>query len=256
MPASRVGDLLGSPSPWPGPRPRPRAAAPPLARLAAVAKQPGGSPPCRWWAPAWSGRSAARSGTTSVIVQTALRCAVLGGVNVGTVAWPHGTPAMKNWVKPRLSLSVSCQGQPTFMVSAHIAGWYGDAASPLYLFPFAAMFGGVAQLAAGMWAHRARDAIATAVHGMWGSFWLAYGILYLLAATGDLASRSASFLGWGSGSSHWPQSRPQSRLRRLARTSASPRPWVRWRVLPRGGWHQTGAVALTPSEPHRHPPSS
>jgi len=30
---------------------------------------------------------------------------------------------------------------------------------------------------AGMWAYRARDAVATAMHGMWGSFWIAYGIL-------------------------------------------------------------------------------
>ena len=75
----------------------------------------------------------------------------------------------------------------TFMVAAHIAGWYGTSASPLYLFPLAAMFGGVAQFAAGMWAYRARDAVATAVHGMWGSFWLAYGILFLLVAAGDVA---------------------------------------------------------------------
>ena len=81
----------------------------------------------------------------------------------------------------------------TFMVSAHIAGWYGDATSPLYLFPFAAMLGGVAQLAAGMWAYRARDAVATAVHGMWGSFWIAYGILFLLAATGNLRIPGAKF---------------------------------------------------------------
>jgi len=30
---------------------------------------------------------------------------------------------------------------------------------------------------AGMCAYRARDAVATAMHGMWGSFWIAYGIL-------------------------------------------------------------------------------
>jgi succinate-acetate transporter protein len=45
------------------------------------------------------------------------------------------------------------------------------------------MFGGVAQFLAGMWSYRARDAVATAMHGMWGSFWMAYGILQLLLAT-------------------------------------------------------------------------
>ena len=55
--------------------------------------------------------------------------------------------------------------------------------SGIFLFPFAAMFGGVAQFAAAMWSYRARDALATAMFGMFGSFWVAYGILNLLAAT-------------------------------------------------------------------------
>jgi uncharacterized protein len=75
----------------------------------------------------------------------------------------------------------------TFMVAAHLAGWYGGKASPEYLFPFAATFGGLAQFMAGMWAFRARDALATAMHGMWGAFWIAFGILFLLVATGDLS---------------------------------------------------------------------
>jgi uncharacterized protein len=75
----------------------------------------------------------------------------------------------------------------TFMVAANLAGWYGGKASPEFLFPFAAMFGGVAQFAAGMWAFRARDALASAVHSMWGAFWIAFGILFLLVAAGDLS---------------------------------------------------------------------
>ena len=71
----------------------------------------------------------------------------------------------------------------TFMVSTNLAGWYGNATSPVYLFPLAAVFGGVAQFAAAMWAYRARDGLATAMHGMWGSFWIAYGLLWLLVAT-------------------------------------------------------------------------
>ena len=38
----------------------------------------------------------------------------------------------------------------TFMVAARMAGWYGSAESPSFLFPFAAMFGGLAQFLAGM----------------------------------------------------------------------------------------------------------
>jgi uncharacterized protein len=76
----------------------------------------------------------------------------------------------------------------TFIVAANLAGWYGNAATPGYLFPFAAVFGGIAQFMAGMWAYRARDAVATAMHGMWGSFWIGYGILQLLLATHVLAT--------------------------------------------------------------------
>lgn len=76
----------------------------------------------------------------------------------------------------------------TFIVAAHLAHWYGvgEPQTLWYLFPFAAMFGGVAQFIAGMWAYKARDAIATAMHGMWGAFWLGFGILNLLLANGTL----------------------------------------------------------------------
>jgi hypothetical protein len=74
----------------------------------------------------------------------------------------------------------------TFIVAALLAKWYGGPTSPVYLFPFALFFGGVAQLAAGLFAYRARDGLATAMHGMWGSFWLAYGLLWILVATGAI----------------------------------------------------------------------
>src|SRR5919201_444402 len=68
----------------------------------------------------------------------------------------------------------------TFIVASNLAGWWGTPKSPLALAPFAAMFGGLAQFLAGMWAYKARDAIATLAHGTWGSFWLAYLILNIL----------------------------------------------------------------------------
>jgi succinate-acetate transporter protein len=86
----------------------------------------------------------------------------------------------------------------TFIVSAHLAGWYGNSDTPTYLAPFAATFGGIAQFAAGMWAFRARDALATAMHGMWGAFWIAYGLLYILSGIGLLSIPSgAQFLELG-----------------------------------------------------------
>jgi succinate-acetate transporter protein len=75
----------------------------------------------------------------------------------------------------------------TFMVATNLAGWWGNAHSGVYIFPFAVAFGGIAQLAAGMWSYRARDALATAIHGAWGSFWIGYGILWAFVAAGDLA---------------------------------------------------------------------
>ena len=68
----------------------------------------------------------------------------------------------------------------TFMVAAHMAGWYGGADTMLYLIPFVVLFGGLAQFLAGMWAFRARDGLATAMHGMWGAFWIAFGALGLM----------------------------------------------------------------------------
>src|SRR3954451_21619174 len=81
----------------------------------------------------------------------------------------------------------------TFMVAANMAGWYGTTGSKAYLWPFAAIFGGVAQFLAGMWGYRARDAVATAMHGMWGSFWIAFGILNLMFTTGVLDEPAPKF---------------------------------------------------------------
>lgn len=85
----------------------------------------------------------------------------------------------------------------TFMVAANMAGWFGTATSAIYIFPFAAIFGGVAQFIAGLWGYRARDGIATAMHGMWGSFWIAYGILWGLAAAGTITLPAGQFIPFG-----------------------------------------------------------
>lgn len=74
----------------------------------------------------------------------------------------------------------------TLLVGSNMAGWWGNAASPTMVFPFALMLGGVAQFLAGMWAYRARDGLATAMHGIWGTFWLAFGLYQLLVTTHDL----------------------------------------------------------------------
>lgn len=81
----------------------------------------------------------------------------------------------------------------TFMVAANMAGWYGNARSDLYLAPLVTVLG-VAQLLAGMWAYQARDGLATAMHGTWGSFWLGYGILTWMFAVGTLQRPQGEFI--------------------------------------------------------------
>jgi uncharacterized protein len=102
----------------------------------------------------------------------------------GVTDWRESTRVVLQPIAPPSILGLFGFAGATFIVAAHLAGWYGTAESPEFLFPFAAMFGGLAQFLAGMWSFRARDGVATAMHGMWGSFWLAYGILNLLAAVG------------------------------------------------------------------------
>jgi uncharacterized protein len=74
----------------------------------------------------------------------------------------------------------------TFIVTAHMVGWYGSANSPILIFPFAVAAGGIMQGAAALWAFKARDGLATAIHGIWAAFWLGYGLLNLLIAVGDV----------------------------------------------------------------------
>ena len=72
----------------------------------------------------------------------------------------------------------------TFMMAALLCRWFGSLATTLAIVPFAALFGGLAQFLAGMWAFKARDGVATAIHGMWGAFWIAFGYLAFFAAAG------------------------------------------------------------------------
>lgn len=83
----------------------------------------------------------------------------------------------------------------TMMVGAWQAGWYGNAETPLILWPFVLTFGGLAQFLAGMWAYRARDGLATAMHGMWGAFWIGFGLLFMLVSLGVYPAAQAPALG-------------------------------------------------------------
>lgn len=70
----------------------------------------------------------------------------------------------------------------TFVLSAYLVGWYGGPATPLVIFPFFALWGGLLQIIASIWAFRARDGLACGFHGLWGAWWLAYGFLEFMIA--------------------------------------------------------------------------
>jgi succinate-acetate transporter protein len=89
----------------------------------------------------------------------------------------------------------------TIMVGTNLAGWWGNESAGTLLWPFALAAGGIAQFLAGMWAYRARDGLATAMHGIWGSFWIGYGVFELLVATHvmspvPLAAANPAFAMW------------------------------------------------------------
>lgn len=89
----------------------------------------------------------------------------------------------------------------TLMIGAWQAGWYGNAQTPLIVWPFALVAGGVLQTIAAVYSLRARDGVATAAHTAWGAFWIGYGILQLLVALGvmppiPLGTVNTSFAFW------------------------------------------------------------
>lgn len=69
-----------------------------------------------------------------------------------------------------------------FVLATHWAKWFGTTASPTYLLAWVGFVGGLAVFLAGMWAYRARDGVATALFGIWGTFFFAYAFMYLLSA--------------------------------------------------------------------------
>lgn len=83
-----------------------------------------------------------------------------------------------------------------FAVALGLVGAYGPP-SELFIAPFAALLGGVAQFAAAMWAFRARDGLGTGMLGVWGSFWIGYGLLFLLFAGQVLVQPVGIIVGLG-----------------------------------------------------------
>lgn len=71
----------------------------------------------------------------------------------------------------------------TWISSTWVANWWGSSHSTSVIFPFLTFFGGLAQFIAGMYGFQARDVLITVIHGMWGSFWMSLGLVYLLVVS-------------------------------------------------------------------------
>ncbi|HZD65925.1 MAG TPA: GPR1/FUN34/YaaH family transporter [Acidimicrobiales bacterium] len=61
----------------------------------------------------------------------------------------------------------------------------GPTSTAKSFFQFLLLFAGVGQFAAAMWSFKARDAVAASVHGVWGGFWLGFGLLWLMITAGS-----------------------------------------------------------------------
>ena len=104
----------------------------------------------------------------------------------------HPQPAAPAWTVGLVSL-----GAVTFLLGSHWAGWYGRPGTPTLLFPFVLLLGGLLQLLAGLGSLRARDVVGAVVLSMWGAFWIGYGILNWLVATGQFPARVGAFYEYG-----------------------------------------------------------
>jgi succinate-acetate transporter protein len=84
-----------------------------------------------------------------------------------------------------------------FIYGLWFARVWGTETDASAFFPFLLLFGGFGQLGAALWSYRARNAVAAALNGSWGAFWIGIGIIYLLATTHtiDVPARGAH---WGS----------------------------------------------------------
>ena len=111
------------------------------------------------------------------------------GVALDDGAWRDGFARPRVFLQPIAApsaLGLAGFSVATAMVALIQAGWVGHWSDLGVVGLFAMTFGGIAQFAAGMWSYRARDVVATVAHGMWGSFWIAFGLLQILTITGKL----------------------------------------------------------------------
>ncbi|MGH3009368.1 MAG: acetate uptake transporter family protein [Gaiellaceae bacterium] len=104
-------------------------------------------------------------------------------------AWRDGFARPRVFLQPIAApsaLGLAGFSVATMMVALIQAGWLGHWSDLGVVGLFAMTFGGIAQFAAGMWSFKARDVVATVAHGMWGAFWIAFGLLQIFTIVGKI----------------------------------------------------------------------
>lgn len=81
-------------------------------------------------------------------------------------------------IAPPAALGLAGFAGSTLIVGTWICRWWGGPDSPTIFFPFVGLWGGLAQFIAGIYGFAARDVLVSVVNTMWGSFWMAVGVLY------------------------------------------------------------------------------
>jgi uncharacterized protein len=98
-------------------------------------------------------------------------------------------------------LGLSAFGVTTFAFSVALAGLVGDQVVNLFI-PLALIYGGLAQLLAGMWEFKNQNTFAATAFSSYGAFWISFGILELFARQLGIAEEFAPvalawfFLAW------------------------------------------------------------
>lgn len=116
-------------------------------------------------------------------------------------AWRARSRVMLTPIAAPSIMGLTGFGIATLMLGAWQAGWYGTTLTPLLIFPFALVAGGILQSIAAIASFKARDGVALGAHTTWGSFWIGWGIMQILVATHVmppilLGSASPSFAFW------------------------------------------------------------
>ena len=99
---------------------------------------------------------------------------------------PTVTPAPVSGIADPGPLGLAAFALTTFLLSARNAGWMSSTLGDAWL-PFALVYGGVAQLLAGMWEFRNKNVFGSTAFGSYGPFWIGLGLWILLVVNPQIA---------------------------------------------------------------------